>query len=219
MTDTWSYGDAAEPIGFPWPPRENESVLAAFGETWKSATFDPGSFFRRLPAAGSVGPAILYYLILGILLAGVSLFWDATGVFTSAAGERVRAAEVGLGTLDPVIGFMLSPLVLMMVLGLTAGVTHLLLLISGGARNGFGTTVRVFCFAYSPTIFGVVPVLGTLVGTVWMVVLAIIGLREAHATDGWKAALAVLLPVVLAFGFIFFVALMLAAAGVVLFGS
>ncbi|HUE77090.1 MAG TPA: hypothetical protein VMM83_04045, partial [Longimicrobiales bacterium] len=82
MTETWSYGEAAEPRGFPWPPREGDGVLAAFGETWKAATFDPGSFFRRMPARDSAGPAILYYLVIGILAAGVGLFWDATGLFT-----------------------------------------------------------------------------------------------------------------------------------------
>lgn len=219
MTETWSYGEAAEPRGFPWPPREDEGVVAAFGETWKAATFDPESFFRRLPTRQGAGPAILYYLVIGILAAGVTLFWDATGLFTTPAGQEAVAAEAGFGALDPVISFMISPLVLMLGLALAAGVTHVLLLMFGGARHGFGTTIRVFCFAYSPMLFGVVPYLGVLVGTIWMIVLAIIGLREGHATDGWKAALAVLLPFVLMVGFIIFAALMLAATGIMLFGA
>ena len=46
------------------------------------------------------------------------------------------------------------------------------------------------------------PLVGTVVGAIWSVVLTIAGLRYAHATSGWRAAVAVLLPlfVVLAFG-------------------
>ena len=216
--ETWSYGEAAEPRVFPWPPPEDGAVLAAFGETWRSATFDPGSFFSRLPPRGSLGAALLYYMVIGILLAGVGLFWDMTGVFTDAAGSDALAADLGIGTMDPVIGFLVSPLVLLFALVVSAGVSHLVLLLFGGARNGFGTTMRVFCYAYSPMAFGVVPILGALVGTIWMVVLAVIGLREAHGTEGWKAALAVLLPFILMLGLLFMAALFLAAAGAVLLG-
>lgn len=217
--ETWSYGEGAEPKRFPWPPPEDGAVLAAFGETWKSAVLDPGAFFRALPPRQGAGPAILYYLVLGILLAGVGLFWDVTGFFTSAAGEEAVAGEAGFGTLDPVVGFLLSPLLLMLGLLLSAGITHLVLLVFGGARNGFGTTLRVFCYAYSPMIFGVVPILGTVIGAVWMVVLAIIGLREAHQTEGWKAGVAVLLPFLVLVGLVIFAFIVLAAAGVALLGG
>lgn len=209
--DTWSYGEATAPTGFPWPPEREGSVLTALGETWKSATFDPSSFFRRMPSRQSAGPAILYYLVLGILVAGVSLFWDMTGVFTRPAGDEAVAAELGIGTIEPVIGFLLSPLLLLFGLVLSAGVSHLLLLVFGAARNGFGVTLRVFCYAYSPMVFGVVPLLGAVIGTIWMIVLSIIGLREAHETDGWKAAMAVLLPFVLLVGLVVLAALFFAA--------
>lgn len=206
MTDTWEYGDAAATTkGFPWPPAESDSILGSFGETWKSATFDPTAFFARMPKAGGTGAALLYYLVIGMLVAGASLFWQsATGLSELMGPEGARTG------LDPVISFLLSPPILVLVLAVEAGITHLLLLIFGGPRHGFRTTVRVFCFAYSPMIFGFVPVLGTLVGTVWMVVLAIIGLRESHETDGWKAALAVLLPVVLLVGLFILFAIMVA---------
>ena len=217
--ETWSYGEVAEPERFPWPPREDESLLGAFGETWKSATFDPGSFFRRMPAPARPASAILYYLVLGILVAGVSLFWDMTGVFTVGAGDEGLASDLGIGTLDPIVGFLLSPIVLVVGLFVAAGITHVLLLMLGGAANGFGTTVRVFCFAYSPMIFGIVPVLGTVIGTIWMVVLAIIGLREGHRTEGWKAGVAVLAPFILFIGLLFMAALFLAATAAAILGG
>lgn len=217
--ETWTYGEAAGPARFPWPPHEEGSVLGAFGETWKGATFDPGAFFRRLPARESIGPALLYYLVLGILLAGVALFWDITGVFTAGDDRHAVAEQLGIGTLSPVVGFLVSPLALLLGLVIAAALTHVLLLVFGAARNGFNATLRVFCYAYSPMAFGVVPVLGHVIGTIWMVVVAIIGLREAHRTEGWKATVAVLLPFFLLIAFLVTATLFLMAAGMVLLSS
>lgn len=219
MNETWSYGEAAEPGVFPWPPPEDGGALEAFGETWKSATLDPTTFFRAMPRKNGTGAAILYYLILGILVAGVSLFWDLTGAFTGAAGDAGLASELGMDAVNPLIGFLLSPVFLLFALFVGAGVTHVVLLLFGGASHGYTTTVRVFSYAYSPMVFGVVPFLGALVGSVWMVVLCVIGVREAHGTEGWKAAIAVLLPVLLAMGLVFMAAFFVAMAGAAILAS
>ncbi|NIP78712.1 MAG: hypothetical protein GWM90_05700, partial [Gemmatimonadetes bacterium] len=57
MSDTWQYGDVAATGGFPWPPPEDGAILAALGQTWKSATFDPGAFFRQTPRDRGTGAA------------------------------------------------------------------------------------------------------------------------------------------------------------------
>lgn len=220
MSDSWEYGEAADmeatPPGFPWPPAEGESAAGAFGETWKSSTFDPGAFYARVPRAGGTGAAVLYYLVVGILVAGVSLFWSSlalsSGVFATDSG----AAALGFGTVHPVVSFLLTPLFLLVMLGVSAAVTHMILSLFNGGRHGFGTTIRVFCYAYSPMLFGVIPWLGGLVGSIWMVVLVILGLKEAHETDGWKTAVAVLLPLALLLGLMVFAFLVVMAAGAAL---
>ncbi len=226
MTQTWEYGEAAGPEDtdaadpgdaasgpgdsasdpggpasapgprFPWPPSEDGSAVDAFGETWRAATFDPGSFFARVPRDRVIGPALLYYLLLVVLVAGAGLFWESLSLF-GGIGDTALGAEMGMETVSPLVGFLLTPFILLVMLFVSAGMAHVLLAIFRGAHHGFGTTLRVFCYAYSPGIFGVIPILGGLVGSIWMVVLLVIGLREAHETTGWKAALAVLLPVFL----------------------
>lgn len=168
----------------------------AFGATWKSATFDPGRFFADTPRDDGLGAAVVYYLVIGILLAGASLFWDSMAMFAGGLGQDPLAAELGIQSVSPLVRFLLAPAVLLFALFAGAGIVHVLLLIFDGADHGFGTTVRVFCYAYSPAIFGVVPILGTVVGSIWSVVLAIIGLREAHEAAAWKPAVAVLVPFV-----------------------
>lgn len=208
MSETWEYAeaDAVPEQRFPWPPAEGGPILTAFGATWKGATFDPGSFFSRTPREGGTGAALIYYLVVGMLVAGAALFWDSMA-FLGPPAETSLTAGLGIRPLSPLIRFFLAPALLMAALYLSAGVVHVLLLIFDGATHGFGTTVRVFSYAYSPAIFGVVPVLGPLVGGIWTVVLAIIGLREAHETTAWKPVVAVLVPFVGAVILVFLMAL------------
>jgi len=207
MSESWEFVEDSEQApgpAFPWPPPEDAPVLPAFGATWKGATFDPGRFFAATPRDRGTGAAILFYLAVGILVAGATLFWDSVPFFADNAMEDAWASDFGYLGLSPLVRFLLAPAVLMAGLYISAGVVHVLLLMFGGATHGFGTTVRTFCYANSPTLFGVVPIVGTLVGAAWSLVLTIIGLRTAHETETWKAVLAVLIPLVISVGFFMF---------------
>lgn len=183
---------------FPWPPPPGSSPTEAFFTTWKEACFQPASFFRRMPREDQFGSVLVYYLIIGVVAAGVQLFWHSVlGGFTSHLLSLIGADRLPAGSSNGVVDFLLSPLWLLFTLYLVSGVCHLVLLMMRGARHGFRTTTRVFAFSYSPILFVVVPVLGAFVAMIWMVVIAIAGLREAHETDGAKAAVSVLVPVFL----------------------
>jgi hypothetical protein len=194
---------------FPWPPAENDSVIEAFAATWKGASLQPRTFFARMPEQGGLGAAIIYYLIIGILAAGAMLFFRLT-VGPLEIDERGLLEQLGfMGNDEPLVDFLLSPITLLVSLFLSAGVTHLMLLLFAGISRPFTTTARVFAYAYSPQILGVVPYLGSIVGFIWMVVVAVAGLSAAHRISTGRAAVAVLIPLVLAFVFMaiaFFVA-------------
>jgi hypothetical protein len=150
-----------------------------------------------MPVPAPIGPAVLYFLIIGIVAVGLSLFWQMLFQAIFASAGLVEATEPSaIDAWMPVIQFLLSPLFLLISLGISFVVQHLILLLVGGARRGPGTTLRALSFSYSPALFAIVPIVGALVGGIWTIVLAIIGLREGHQTDGWRAATAVLLPVV-----------------------
>lgn len=149
-----------------------------------------------MPAETSPGPAILYYLSIGIPVAGVQLFWR---MLRGGSDETAMAA---LGQWGPLIDFLFSPIYLMLSLILSAGAVHLLLKLFGGTAGSYGRTMRVFAYAYSPQILGVVPVVGAIAGFIWMVGVAIIGVREAHHTTNGRAAAAILIPLAIAFAFV-----------------
>ena len=203
--DTGAGESAATDRSFPWPPAEGEGIVEAWGRTWNGASLHPRSFFSALPRAAPLGPAILYYLSIGIPVAGAQLFWTLIRGSEAAgpAGEMLGALEPWA----PLIDFLVSPLYLLVSLVLAAAVTHLLLKLFSGGDGGYGVTARVFAYAYSPQILGIVPVIGAMAGFIWMVVVAIVGLREAHRTTTVRAAFAVLIPLAIAAVFVALVAL------------
>lgn len=197
---------------FPWPPTGDEPVLDAWGRTWSGASLHPGQFFASMPRQGSIGPAVLYYLSIGIPVAGAQLFWTMVRSSTGNAVDATAGALGGIGDWSPLMGFLFSPVYLLVSLFLAAGVTHLLLKLFNGASGDYGMTTRVFAFAYSPQLLGIIPVAGTFAGFIWMVVVAIWGLREAHRTTTARAAAAILIP--LAFALVFVaLAVLIASTG------
>ena len=182
-------------------------MIEAWGRTWHGAALEPRRFFASMPHAGSLGAAVLFYLSIGIPVAGAQLFWRMMGI-----GGVPGDTEAITGW-SPLIDFLASPLVLLATLFVAAGVTHLLLMMIGGAGGRFGVTARVFAYAYAPQILGVIPAIGSFVGFVWMVVVGIAGISEAHRTTRWTAAVAILIPLGLVLIFVIIAALMAMAGG------
>lgn len=196
------------PHPFPWPPHPGAPALDALVRCWQGAVFEPTRFFREFPVPGPLGPAVLYFLVVGIVAAAINLFWGSLFRFGGVAAWGWGAR--GQGAWQPLLNFLLTPISLIVGLLVSGIIFHVLLVLMRGARHGFATTLRVLCYAYSPMLFVVVPVLGGIIGGIWTLVLTIIGLGEAHRTDRWRAMVAVLLPIVVLAVFIFVVAVLTA---------
>lgn len=200
---------------FPWPPGPDDSVLLAFFTTLKRSALSPTAFFRAMPVRDGLGAPILFYLAVGFVVAASSLFWNSISLLISGPEDLTTWQTLGLSAspgLLLLIGFLLSPAYFLIGFFLGAGITHLMLLIVGGAREGFQATGRTLAFAYSPFILAVVPTIGAFAGTIWATVNAIIGLREAHRTETWRAVVAVLAPLAVVFFLVFLVAFVAALA-------
>ena len=71
-----------------------------------------------------------------------------------------------------------------------------MLLLLNGARRGFETTMRVAAYAHgSAAMFNLVPLCGGIIGSIWALVIVIIGIARAHEIPTGKAAAAVLIPI------------------------
>ena len=184
--------------GLPWENRDQLGFANALVATIGMVITRPAEAFTVMKRDGSLGDALLYTIILGVL-----------GLFASF-GFAVVLPGIGLGAgrMSDVFGLGASAAFLLfapvaMVLGIFIGgaIIHLGLVLLGGANRGFETTIRVLCYAGgSANIFLLVPFCGSTVATIVALVLDCIGLARAHETDPWKPVAAVLLPLVVCCG-------------------
>lgn len=187
----------------PWEQREGRGVLAAFGETLQRSLFHPAEFFRGTAPDRGLGAALGYAVIVGTVGFAVGLLWQA------ALGRQFGWWEGGerfMPAMHPnlrAVGILFLPFGIAVGNAVWAAVLHVALLILGGARSGYGATLKAVCYSASGAAFNVFPVCGAAVGAVWQAVLVIVGMRELHRTTSARAFWAWFLP--------FLVALCLAA--------
>jgi hypothetical protein len=189
--------ESEPPHRFPWPPAEGESILTAFTDTCYQCLFKPATFFRAMPSHGH-GSALAFYLPIAIVSAAFSLLWssvfDAVGIDDLLRRWLGQEASVTTAT-ERLLGFLFTPITALAALFIGSALVHVSLKVLGGARKPLQTTTRVFAFSSTPQLFTIIPVLGTITAVIWGLVLAVIGVREAHQTSTGRAIAAVFLPV------------------------
>ena len=186
--------------GLPWDRRGELGLFNAFVETLQMVLGRPAEAFTAMKREGGLGEPLLY-AVIGGTLGMVAKFIYSFGFrmvgssFAGDSGHRVFGAAGMLGSI------IFSPVLVIIILFLTAGLIHLCLMLVGGARQNFETTFRVICFAVgSANPLQVVPFCGGFVAGIWGLVLYCLGLAKAHETDTGRAVLAVLLPLIICCG-------------------
>ena len=165
-----------------------------------------------MPREGNYGAVIAFYLVISVVAAGVQLFWHSVlpPFGFGALAELMRERD---SMRSEVLSFLFSPVLALIVLYVVAGVAHVMLSLLRANKNGFETTTRVVAFSHGPALFVIVPYVGSVIGGIWTLVLAIIGFREAQETTTGKAAAAVLIPIFLLGCLIVVLAIAIAALG------
>lgn len=178
----------------------------------------PAEAFRRPRATRSSLRPMSYALICCGLGSTVSVLWWVAAGWWAYPSLR-RSPAVGL-IVDPVVVPLVivavAPVVAVAAISSLSGAVHLVLAAVGGAREGYSATLRAVCYAQTAQLLQVIPICGVPGALVWSTALAIVGTASAHRAPLAKAALAVLVPVVLSIAFVLFV---VAAVGVALFSA
>jgi hypothetical protein len=145
----------------------------------------------------------------GIVSALFSLGFQSIGLFTDKNNSLAAMTGMGIG----VGAIILVPLGIVIVLFIWSAIVHLCLMIVGGANQPFETTFRVVAFTQgSIGPLQIIPLCGGLISLVWAIVCYCIGLARAHETDTGRAVLAVLLPLIVCCGGLFFAFMFLGAS-------
>lgn len=203
--------------GLPWDRRGELGFVKAFIETLQMVLGRPAEAFTAMKREGGLGEPLLYAVIGGTFGTVANFiyrfFLQALG--TSFAGGSHNHQVFGLAALLGMV--IVSPILVVVVLFLTAGLIHLCLMMVGGARHAFETTFRVICFsAGSANPLQIVPFCGGFVAGVWALVLYCLGLAKAHETDTGRAVLAVLLPLVICCGGVVLLAVLIGGSAALL---
>jgi hypothetical protein len=190
--------------GLPW-----EAPSAGLGSIVPTAVrfiTSPIEAFTKMSLTVDLVRPIAYFVTLALVSACISQFWGFilfdtfVGILKTVAGaqfEKIAPIIHKPGAIQLVLGLVITPLVSLIVLFIWSALVHLMLTLLGGANRGFATTLRVMCYAQTTQLAVVLPGLGGFIAFVWRLILEVVGLAQAHKTEGWKAALAVVLPLLL----------------------
>jgi hypothetical protein len=186
-----------------WEHRAETGFITALLETIRAILFEPGKSFASLRQTGGLGAPLFFYVIVGTVCGLVSVFYQVVfNSIQSGSGASENAAAAFLGTTIGIgVVIMLMPMFLAAMAFVSSGITHLALMIVGGARRPFEATFRVVCYAHGSTsVLQLLPFCGGLLASVWGLVLMIIGLSRVHGIGAGCAAVAVLLPTIVCCG-------------------
>ena len=189
-----------------------DSRFSFFGgmfETVKLALFQPSSFFQNYQFDGSIGRPLVFALVVGWFSTAVGVLWSllfnasimsAINKFIPNAGHSPMdrfGSQLFFTSIGGVVSLLIAPIAIVLGLFIMAGLYHLFLMMVSGAKRGFETTFNVTCYAVSAKLFAIIPFCGGTVAWIYSLVISIIGISNAHETEGWKGAFAVLMPFVL----------------------
>jgi hypothetical protein len=151
--------------------------------------------------SGGFGTPILFMLIVGWPVVGISTLLfrgsqlDFVGNFDLAGNLGGFEGGMDGATLGASYIFF-YPFFVVAGQFIGAGITHLCLLLVGGANRSFETTFRVSCYSSgAASVFNLLPALGPVLVFVWGgLIVQIIGLSAAHRTSIPRVIFAVFLP-------------------------
>jgi len=187
--------DAAAGEKAPWERRAELGVVSAWLQTLKAVITGPSGFFERLDKTEQSNACLFIPIINQTIVATASFVWGLlfAGMIAAATGDgksplaAMLFVQGGMG----VVAIVVAPLAAVIGVYVGAGLTHLFLAVTKKATAPFQQTMRCWCYASSPGIFGVVPIVGAIAG-LWSIVVQIIAIMKLHRTSGGIATLAVL---------------------------
>lgn len=206
--------DSARP-GLPWEQAPRKS-LAKFIETARLVAFQPSQAFSQMKPHGSVRTAMLYSGI-GQLIGMVGMeFWHMTLVYaggTLLGFEAAALHRVLTGMALAAVGYLTIGVPLLATLGnlVGAAVLHFCLILCGGSKHPFATSIRITCYNQSSLTWLMLIPGGVLAVSVWSLGVSIYAVHHAHEVPMGRAVLTVLLPMI--------VLMLLLFVAIILFGA
>lgn len=196
--------------GPPW--ERNGASVASYFETLKQLLGSPNFMFSDMRREGGLGAPLGYGMAGGVVWGFIGLAFQLgiqmlfMGMAGMAAGGARGGPAPGLamgmaGGVGLVVGAVVLPIAVLLGMFVSSGIYHLMLMMLGAARQPYETTFRVVAYSTGAvSILAAIPICGSYVQGITQLVYTGIGLCRAHEISGVKAALAVVLPLVICCG-------------------
>ena len=190
-----------------WERRNEVGILAAAIETLRGVLLQPSATFARLKLRGGFGAPLVFFIIVqmvGIIATeaynwGIRAF-NLPGMFLPEKEAGVFAAQMG-STLGSLQWIVIAPVIMVAAAFVGAAMTHVALMLVGGAKRPYEATFRVYAYVTGAVaLFNLIPCCGWLIAFVWGIVAETVGLSEVHQIGRGRALLAVLLPLIVCCG-------------------
>jgi hypothetical protein len=197
-------GPGGPDAGPPWERRDRIGFMSALIETVQQVLASPVRFFQTMPVTGGLGGPLLFAVIVGSIGRVAAVIYQA--ILSGMMGSSFRFGNPELDRFAPylfgsgvglVVSAIFAPVWAVITVFVISGIYHLFLLMLSGAQRGFEATFRVVCYGTASALIQIVPFCGGIVAPVYFLVLAILGLSEAHRITRGKSAAAVLLPILI----------------------
>jgi hypothetical protein len=150
-------------------------LLAGFLLTTWQVLFNPTKTFRP-PGLPGQRWALGYSLLMGSLCGAAYILWEHV-LEPGATSSRMELLLLLLTPLENLVGLYAG-----------ASITHLMLLMVGGAKQGFRATFRVLGYGNAAGVWLFIPYLGLPMSLVWSVAVLVSGLAAAHGISRGRAA-------------------------------
>jgi hypothetical protein len=186
-----------------WEHWQTSGIAKALVETWKEVLLNPAIAFSRMKTTGGFTNPLFFNVAMVVISVIFTLIYQFifAGSFGALAGSSrgdsssLAALGVGTSAIFVILIFIIAiPLIVAMTFA-NAGITHFCLSLFKGTSKSYEATYRVMAYSYSAWIVAIVPCVGGLLATLWVLLCTIIGLAKVHKTESWRAAIGVLLPV------------------------
>ncbi len=185
-----------------WERRETEGFFGALVESVKQVLLAPSATFEAMPKSGGMGSPLIFCILLGTIGGAVAVIYQLLAAMVNP--ESMGEMEPGVFYAIMVVVIVLMPLFVLIGIFVNSAVLHICLMLVGGAKQSFETTLRVICYAQGATaVFYLVPICGGIIGGIWSLVALVIGLSKAHEIGIGKAIFAILLPLIVCCGLLF----------------
>ena len=162
----------------------------------KKVLTEPKDFFKRVGTGKErLGFAFGYFVVLSLFSAvlATAVYFLAKPLYGLIFPGMMIAggSQLWMSALSYVIGLGLS--------FVYAGILHVWILIFGG-KNSYTKTYELGAYAGTPSmLFGWIPFVGWIGGTIWSLMLLIMGTEQVHKIARKRAVLMYLIPVLILF--------------------